>query len=82
MKEATVPLPVIGLIAGTRAAGGAGIGMLLSDRIPRNRRRMIGWALLGVGVLTTIPLIMQVLRGKPEQELQVSEPTPELKFAK
>lgn len=82
MKQATVPLPVIGLIAGTRAAGGAGIGMLLSDRIPAKRRRTIGWALFGVGLLTTIPLIMQVLSSRSEAEDTESRPAPELAFAK
>ena len=63
MKEASVGLPVIGLIAGTRGMLGAGIGLLLADRIPPARRRSLGWTLLLAGVLSTIPLLMQVRRG-------------------
>ncbi len=44
------------LIAGTRVALGAGIGLLLSDRLTEDQRKAAGWALLAVGVLTTIPI--------------------------
>ena len=65
MKQTTIDLPVLALVAGTRAAGGAGIGLLLSDRLPRSQRKILGWTLFMVGALTTIPLVMEVL-GKRE----------------
>jgi hypothetical protein len=34
MREASITLPELGLIAGTRAALGAGLGLLLADRLP------------------------------------------------
>jgi len=49
------------LIAGTRVALGVGIGLLLSEKLARDIRRGAGYALLGVGALTTIPLAIHVL---------------------
>jgi hypothetical protein len=66
MKQTNLPLPVLGLIAGTRGMLGAGIGLLLSDRIDPRQRRAMGWTLLAVGVLTTLPLLFQVKGGLSE----------------
>ena len=66
MKQASLPLPVLGLIAGTRGMLGTGIGLLLFDRMDPRQRRAVGWTLLAVGVLTTLPLLFQV-RGSLEE---------------
>jgi hypothetical protein len=63
MKETRISLPELILIAGTRAALGAGIGLLLADRLSQEERRAIGWTLFFVGALTTIPLGFEVLGG-------------------
>ena len=63
MKQANLPLPVLGLIAGTRGMLGAGIGLLLSDRMDPRQRRTMGWTLVAVGLLTTLPLLLQVRGG-------------------
>jgi uncharacterized membrane protein YfcA len=60
MRETRVTLPELALIAGTRAALGAGIGLLLADRLPDNQRKAVGWTLLLVGAVTTIPLAIEV----------------------
>lgn len=65
MKEKTVTLPEIALIAGTRVALGAGVGFLLSDKFTKEQRKGAGWALLGIGALTTISLAMEVLGKRP-----------------
>ena len=65
MQERRLTLPEIMLIGGTRVALGAGIGLLLAERLSDDQRRGAGWALLAVGALTTIPLVMNVL-GKKE----------------
>jgi hypothetical protein len=49
------------LIAGTRVALGAGLGLLLGERLDRTQRRAVGWTLLAVGVVTTFPLAAGVL---------------------
>jgi hypothetical protein len=52
------------LIAGTRVALGAGIGLLVSGRLSDDQRKAAGWTLLAVGILTTIPIVRGVL-AKP-----------------
>jgi len=64
MTTKTVTLPELALIAGTRMALGAGIGLLLADRVSDEQRRGVGWTLALLGGLTTIPLAFEVL-GKP-----------------
>jgi hypothetical protein len=65
MRERAITLPELGLIAGTRAALGAGIGLLLADRLDPDRRKAVGWTLLVVGAITTIPLALEVLGKNP-----------------
>ena len=61
MISRNVSVPELGLIAGTRMALGAGIGLLLADQFKPEQRRAVGWTLFAVGVLTTIPLAADVL---------------------
>jgi hypothetical protein len=61
MKEVTLTVPELALIAGTRAALGGGIALLLSDWFGQDQRRAVGWTLLAVGVISTIPLALDVL---------------------
>jgi hypothetical protein len=61
MRELHLPLPELGLIAGTRAALGFGLGLLLADRMSDEQRKAVGWSLLLVGILTTFPLAADVL---------------------
>jgi hypothetical protein len=68
MRETRVSIPELGLIAMTRAALGIGIGMLLSERIGGQARRGAGWALVVAGALSTIPLVVDVLRKSQSSE--------------
>ena len=63
MKDRTLTMPQIGLIAVTRVALGVGIGLLLGSRFDERVRRGAGWALLAVGALTTVPLVGSVLHA-------------------
>jgi hypothetical protein len=60
MRETRITLPELGLIAGTRAALGAGLGLLLAERLTDTQRRAVGWTLFIVGALTTVPLAFEV----------------------
>ena len=60
MIKAELTLPEIGLIAVTRGLLGAGIALLLADKLSAEQRKAIGWTLVGVGALTTIPLAIEV----------------------
>jgi len=56
------------LIAGTRVALGIGLGLLISDRLNEDQRKAAGWALFGVGVMTTIPILRGLLAKPPMSE--------------
>jgi hypothetical protein len=75
MRETRVTLPELALIAGTRAALGAGLGLLLADRLPEGQRRAVGWTLVLIGALSTVPLAIDVLGGS--RRLEFDEPWPE-----
>ncbi len=61
MRETTVAMPVLALVAMTRGMLGAGLGLLLADRMTREQRRTLGWSLFLVGAVTTPPLMKAVL---------------------
>jgi hypothetical protein len=60
MKSSNLTLPELGLIAGTRAMLGAGVALLLADRLSEDQRKVLGWTLFLMGVVSTIPLAMDV----------------------
>jgi hypothetical protein len=60
MKKAELTLPEIALIAGTRGVLGAGLGLLLADRLNDDQRKAVGWAVFLIGAISTIPLVANV----------------------
>ena len=64
MRKTELTVPEIGLIAATRALLGAGVALLLADRLTVEQRKAVGWTLVGVGALTTIPLAILVLSNR------------------
>ena len=64
MKKVVLDFPTFGFVVGTRAMLGAGLGLLLSDRVPADRRRHIALTLIGIGAATTVPALIAVLRGR------------------
>ena len=66
MRKSVLTIPEIGLIGITRVALGAGLALLLGDKLDRKERRAVGWSLFLVGVLTTAPLVLNVLDKKPD----------------
>lgn len=61
MKKAELTLPEIALIAGTRGMIGAGAGLLLADKLNDDQRKIMGWTLLIIGAISTIPLAIEVM---------------------
>lgn len=60
MERRSLSIPEIAIIAGTRGALGAGLGLLLAGYMSREQRRAVGWSLLGVGLISTIPIAVQL----------------------
>jgi hypothetical protein len=58
--------PELALIAGTRGMLGAGIGLLAAGRLSDDHRRVVGRLLLVIGVISTIPLAMQLFSRRAE----------------
>jgi hypothetical protein len=79
MKNLEVTLPEIGLIAGTRGMLGAGVGLLMADKIDDNRRKAIGWTLFIIGALSTIPLAIEVLGKKHGMTKETDKAEPRYK---
>jgi hypothetical protein len=59
--KAELTLPEIALIAATRGMLGAGLALLLADRLNRDQRKSVGWTLFLVGAISTVPLAIDVL---------------------
>ncbi len=64
MCNVKLTMPELALIAGTRVALGAGIALLLADRLTSEQRKAAGAALTVVGVISTIPLALEVLSNR------------------
>lgn len=64
-RRAELTLPEIAMVAGTRGMMGAGLGLLLAERVPAARRRRVGWTLFLLGALTTIPLARRIWNASP-----------------
>ena len=62
----TVTLPELALVAGTRGMLGAGIGLLLASKLGDKERLVAGRVLLAVGLITTVPLAMQIFRNRED----------------
>ena len=67
MTRTPLSIPEIAIIGGTRAALGAGVGMLLADRLNDDQRRAVGWTLVAIGAITTIPIVAQLMKSNAEQ---------------
>ena len=70
MKNIVLSPPTFAFIVGTRVALAAGIGLLVSTKLPDGRRRAIGAALAAFGVMTTIPAAISVFRGLRRSHLR------------
>ena len=66
MRRISLRVPEIGFIAGTRAAFGAGLGLLLADRLNRRQRRKVGRVLVAIGAVTTVPVVVKIIRKAKE----------------
>lgn len=74
MNQVKLPMIELALIAGTRVSLGVGLGLLIASQLTRPQRRAAGMALAAFGGLTTIPLVMDVVRRKRKLHDQASRP--------
>ena len=68
MRKLDVTIPELAFVAGTRGMAGAGIGMLAAGFLKEDTRKAVGWTLLAIGLLTTVPIAIGVFgRSQPRQ---------------
>lgn len=60
MRSVELPVPLLGAVAATRGMLGFGAGLLVGQALPQTRRKALGWTLVAIGVLSTIPLAITV----------------------
>jgi hypothetical protein len=65
VKEIRLTRPELAFIIATRAMIGAGIALLLADRLSLEQRKAVGSTLTLVGLVTTIPAVWAIF-GKCE----------------
>jgi hypothetical protein len=73
MSRLAITFPELLLLAGTRALGGVGVGLLLAGRLTQRQQRNVGLALFAVGALSTIPLAGRILPRVRRRRVSASE---------
>ena len=61
MRSTELTLPELALIAGTRGMLGAGVALLVADKLTPETRQAVGRTLFLIGLVSTLPLAMLVL---------------------
>jgi len=64
MKKHQLTIPTLALIASTRGMLGAGLALLLANKLKEQQRKTFGWVLFTIGAVSTIPLAIRVLSNK------------------
>ena len=64
MRRLDLSYPEFGFIVATRAALGAGLALLVADRLGRRRKRTLGKTLFALGAVTTIPAVFTLLGAR------------------
>ena len=71
MRRYRIALPEMAIVAATRGMAGAGAGLLVSDYLRPETRRTLGWALLAIGALSTIPIALTLFGRRDQSEVDV-----------
>ena len=67
-RQLNLSLPEFAFVVATRAALGAGVGLLASAGVCKKTRKRIGATLLTVGAVTTLPALWLVFGRKEEKD--------------
>lgn len=65
MRSTELTLPELALVAATRGMLGAGVALLLADKLTPEARRAVGRTLFLMGLLSSLPLAILVLGRRP-----------------
>jgi hypothetical protein len=73
MKQVNLSMPQLGLIVLTRGMLAAGGMLLIAERLSQARRKQIGWPLVAIGAVSTIPLALGVIHNIKEAKEAVAQ---------
>ena len=73
MERKSLSVPELAIIGGTRAMVGAGAALLLAEYLSRDQRRAVGWTLLGIGAISSIPIAFQLFGSSATRDHRVEE---------
>ena len=62
MRHIDLPIHELAFVAGTRGMLGAGVGLLVAGFLKPETRRSVGWTLIALGALTTVPIAVSLIR--------------------
>lgn len=62
MRHIDIPIHELAFVAATRGMAGAGLGLLLAGFMKPETRKTVGWTLLALGALTTVPIAVSLIR--------------------
>jgi len=69
----TLSIPELAFVAATRGMAGVGIGLLVADLLRAETRKAVGWTLLTVGVITTVPIAVEIFTHRREHQASDSD---------
>jgi len=70
-------VPELAFVAATRGMVGAGIGLLAASYLSLPTRKAVGWTLLAIGALTTLPIAVAVYARRHGKEDALTLAAPE-----
>jgi hypothetical protein len=73
VKKIELTAPEFAFVMATRVALAFGVGLLVSDKIPDDKRKIVARSLIALGALTTIPAALAVFGDKHEEEDDVED---------
>jgi hypothetical protein len=71
VRKIELTVPQFGFVLATRVALAFGVGLLVSERIPDDKRKVVARSLIALGALTTIPAALTVFghrRGEDAED--------------
>jgi hypothetical protein len=76
VKKIELTAPQFAFVLATRVALAFGVGLLVSDKLPDDKRKVVARSLIALGALTTIPAALTVFghrRGDDAEDATLPE---------
>ncbi len=77
MRTITLTVPEFFFVVGTRAMLAAGVAFLVGRKLRDRERKIVGFGLLTIGAVTTVPAAMAVITALKHRQPAVPDEVPE-----